>query len=759
MVDPDDYVDKADDVVRDAREQPLSISDYISRLFDNSGIGAHAAKYILDAIESMGTRTVIEHGEEIERWRFFDDPHNDGEHAILGNTETLNSFVDDIRAVASGLGKESKIVWVAGPTGTGKSEFKRCLISGLREYSKTKEGRRYTVEWNVTGTTEDITDDHGLTYGDTNGDADDDWYQSPVQSHPLSLFPADVREELVDDVNAESDDPVPIAVETDLDPFCREAYEYLADTYHANGVDDPFSAVTDPTHLRIKNYVVDIGQGIGVLHTEDDGSPKERLVGSWMPGMFEELESRGRKDPQAFSYDGVLSQGNNGLTVVEDAGEHVNLLTKLLNIPDESHVKLDRAIGMDIDTVMLLISNPDLTKTLNANDGQGQSDKLRALRRRLDKNEIGYLTNVTLEAQLIRREVTNETEIWDFDTHDAMVEKMEEGITIGVSDDDGTTTTRELAPHAIEAGAIYNVISRLASHPVLNFIEKAKLFDQGYIEDRVDEVYEIDDFDFNGGNGETGIPVTYTRDVISTLLQSESDRAHEELDVESVVTGSDIIDAIAKSLQDAPMFTEEECIEYDSRLEHIDEYLFEKQSDDVLDAILADEKIDDDTVEQYIKHVYADVTDEQVEGKYGPEEPDQLVMKVFEVEHLGVFNEEDYNGTGASGAVIEFREEEIVAPINRRTWERRDENFGLDDIEFWDIPVIKDELRDYDWEYVKRTFDNFEPGQWDDPPENTETSSVKEKAIEYMVSELGYTEASAELVSREVFTEVTEQWD
>lgn len=758
MVDPDDYVSEADAVVNDAREQPLSIEEYVDNLFEDPSLGAHSAKYLLDAIESMGTRTVIEEGEELQRWRFFDDPHNGGEHAILGNTETLNSFVDDIRTVASGLGKDEKIVWVAGPTGTGKSELKRCLVSGLREYSKTDEGRRYTVEWNVSNTKSDITDDRGLSYGETGND-EDEWYRSPVQSHPLSVFPESVRASIVDDVNEQSDESVPITVETDLDPFCREAYDYLDDKYRAEGIDAPFDAITDPSHLRVVNYVVDIGRGIGVLHAEDDGSVKERLVGSWMPGMFEELESRGRKDPQAFSYDGVLSQGNGLLTVVEDASAHTKLLTKLLNVPDEKHVKLDRAIGMDIDTMLLVISNPDLEATLSEAQGQGQSDKLRALRRRLDKNTFEYLTNVTLEAQLLRREVTNDTNVWACETHDDMVDRMEAGVEIDVSSDDGGIDTRELAPHTIEAAAVYDVLSRLTVHEVLSLQEKATLFDQGYLEDREDEVYQIDDFEFDGIDGETGIPVTFTRDVFSEELQSETDRAHEEFDVESVLMPIDVMEAMADGLFDAPMFGHDEANKYEKRLDMAEEWVFDKQAQDVLDAVLVDDKIDDETVEQYARHVYASETGELVEGEYGDEEPDELVMKVFEVEHIGRFDDEDYDGTTASEAVRNWRNDEIVAPINRRTWERRGESFSLDDIDFWDIPAIRDELYEYDWQYVKDQFDNFDPDQWDDPPENTETAELKESAIEHMVTEQGYTQASAELTSRKVMDEVAAQWD
>lgn len=754
MVNPDSYVEQADDAVLESQDQPLSIQEYVEKLFENPTIGSHSAKYLLNAIESAGTRTVIEEGEELTRWRFFDDPHNDGEHAILGNTETLNSLVDDIRTIATGQGKEEKIVWVSGPTATGKSELKRCFVSGLKAYSKTEDGRRYTVEWNIESTNANSVDNRGLSYGD-NVVNEDDWYRSPVQSHPLSVFPDDVRESILDDLNEQSDDDIPVLFDCEMDPFSREAYEYLRRQYRNSGSENPFSQIVDPTHLRVVNYVVDVGQGIGILHTEDDGSVKERLVGSWMPGMFEQLESRGRKNPQAFSYDGVVSQGNGLLTVVEDAGQHVELLTKLLNVPDEKHVKLDKATGMDVDTLLLAISNPDLESALRRTEGQEKSDGLRAIRRRLDKNEFRYLTNISLEAQLILREVAGDTSVWDVDTYDEIIEKIRERVVIDVPDEKGEITQREIAPHGIEAAAMYSVITRLVSDDsVLELDEKAVLFDQGYLEDRAGEVYEIEDFDFDGNDGESGIPVTYTRDVIASLLQSDRDRAHEELAVESVLMPHDIIYEMAERLEEDATFTPDEVVQYDSKLSIASEYILEKQKEDVLDAVLAQEKIADETVDEYIRHVFAQETGDTVEGEYGPEEPDELVMKVFETEHLNKFDDSDYDGLEPRDAVKEFRKSEIIAPINRRAWERRGDGFQLDDIDFWNIPVIYEQLHDYDWDDVENTFDNFDLDQWEDPPENTETEEIKEKTIEHMVSEQGYSEASSLLTSRRVMREL-----
>jgi len=447
----EEYIDRADDSLDATYEEPMSLAAYVDTVLETPEIAAHASKYLLAAIEAAGTRMVIEEGDEKERYRFFDDPHNDGEHAILGNTEVLNAFVDDLRSIAAGRGKDEKIVWLEGPTATGKSELKRCLINGLREYSRTPAGRRYTVEWNIAGAGEGNS---ALTYGDTPIADEDDWYESPVQVHPLTVFPPDVRAALVGDLNDRLDDHIAVRVEGELDPFSREAYDYLEEQYRRQGVEDLFSAVTDPTHLRVKNFVVDVGQGIGILHSEDEGTPKERLVGSWMHGMLRELDSRGRKNPQAFSYDGVLSQGNGLLTVVEDAAQHADLLQKLLNVPDESRVKLDKGIGMDVDTQLVIISNPDLEAQLNQHADREGQDPLKALKRRLDKHEFTYLTNLSLEAQLLRRELTDETAVWDPESWEELEQWIQQPVSVAVRDDVETATEKDIAPHTVEAAAL-----------------------------------------------------------------------------------------------------------------------------------------------------------------------------------------------------------------------------------------------------------------------------------------------------------------
>ncbi|PSQ32348.1 kinase anchor protein, partial [Halobacteriales archaeon SW_10_68_16] len=639
-------------------------------------------------------------------------------------------------------------------------ELKRCLINGLREYSKTDRGRRYTVEWNVAGAGETA----GLTYGDREVADEDDWYESPVQSHPLTVFPEDVRADIVAELNDRLDDHIPVRAEGDLDPFCREAYDYLEEQYRRQGVEDLFSAVTSPEHLRVKNFVVDVGRGIGVLHSEDEGQPKERLVGSWMAGMLRELDSRGRKNPQAFSYDGVLSQGNGLLTVVEDAAQHADLLQKLLNVPDEGRVKLDKGIGMDIDTQLIIISNPDLEAQLNQHADREGTDPLKALKRRLDKREFGYLTNLSLETQLLRRELTDRTEVWDADSRDRIEEWIREPITVSVRDSDQAVTERELAPHTIEAAALYAVVTRLDSSDVpggLDLVDKAMLFDRGYLHEG-DERIDIEEFDFDDGgtDGDHGIPVTYTRDIIADLLHEESDRFHEELPVEGVIMPRDVLDAMADRLPDAPVFSNTEAAEFEERVVPVKNHVFTRQEADVLDAMMRQKRVDEATVEEYIEHVYAWSQGEKIENERGElVAPDLLKMKVFEVEHLGRFSEDDYEGDKPHEQVRKFRTGKIITALNRHAWTQRDEEFRVADVNPKEIPVIRTVLGSHDWEDVRRTYEDFDPRQWPNPPSGTETATRKAETIENMQDLFDYSEASAELTSRHVMSQVSYKWD
>lgn len=726
-----EIINSANEELSKSVDKPKTIQQFVTDLFDDPLIGRTAHKYLLDAIEHFGKRKVFENGEEKERYVFFDDPANDGEHAVLGNTDELNKFVTDLRVIVNSNQRMQKIILFSGPTATGKSELKRCLINGLNEYSKTEKGKKYTIEWNISSLN---ATNSGLSYGSSSQDTivdESEWFTSPVQSNPLSVLPKESRMKIKKQINSD------LQLNVELDPFSQEAYNTIKKYYEKENIDNLFSSITDEKHFRVRRYILDETKGIGILTAEDDGSIKERLMGAWMPSMFQMLDSRGRKNPQAFSYDGILSQGNNGLTVVEDATKHADILTHLLNIPDEGHAKIDKKIGFDVDTVPVFISNPDLIQKIKSKSQEGQIrnpeneltkvhsfDPLKAIKRRILQYEINYLTSIEDESKLIRKEITSEQK--EHNIRDSLI----------VND-------IEFAPHVIEAVALYTIVTRLSlrEEKDLSLVEVALLLDRGYIE-TPDGRKPIDEFDIEvkDDDGTFGIPVTYTRDILRAMFYDDNKQNIDD----DVYLPDDVLNMLVKGLSEAPIFSELEINSFENRVLKVKEYIFEQQEKDIIESILSERKASEKSISQYINNLYLWEDKEM-------EKCDELILKEFEKTYLGTTSSMYKSDSEPNKKVRKMRREQIIKPLNKYLWKQRDEDFEVEDIPLREAPVISTILETYNWEDVFHEHNNLNPLNWQNPPRNTPTEDIKEKCINYMVNELGYTENSAIKTSDIVF--------
>jgi predicted Ser/Thr protein kinase len=208
------------------------------------------------------------------------------------------------------------------------------------------------------------------------------------------------------------------------------------------------------------------------------------------------------------------------------------------------------------------------------------------------------------------------------------------------------------------------------------------------------------------------------------------------------------------------VFSAAERAEFEDRVVQVKHHVYGRQEADVLDAMMRDKRVDEETVEEYVEHVYAWSEGEKIENDRGERvEPDLLQMKVFEIEHLGRFTEDNYTGDKPHEEVRDFRREKIITALNRHAWRHRDEEFRVSDVNPKEIPVIKSVLGTHDWEDIKRTFEDFDPRQWDNPPSGTATADIKRDTIQNMQELFDYSEASAELTSRHVMSQVSYKWD
>lgn len=693
-------IHQAEEEYSEQKSEEYSLAEFLDYVEDNPSSIVDSVQYLVDAIEHFGTREVIEYGEELKRYRFFDDPTNNGEHAVLGNTEELNRFVDSLKRKASPDGENDKVIWFTGPTATGKSELKRCLLNGLQAYANTPEGQRFTLEWSLDSFTND-----GLTYGDGQS-TEHDWYRSPVHVNPLLVLPEETRSAFTDKVDGGLD------IEGELDPFSRVAYNHLSERY------DSFEDIVSEDHLRVVSYTPEIGEGFGVLQSEDGGRPKEKMVGSWMREAMEEYTERGRKNAQAFTYDGVLSQGNSSISLIEDAQHHSEVFAKLMNVCEENVVKLDNKITMHIDTVIICISNPDFEAALTEYEEAAEHDPNRALRRRLEKYEMKYLTSLILESQLLIKHLTKENILWEETNVDELYDRAGQSIE---------KFNTHFSPHAVETAAFYDVITRLNDESPIGKSAKVEYYDRGNSGD-VEDIREEEIFSHL--DGRNGLPVTYTEDVLSELAQQED-----------VVMPTNVIESIEGSLADAPVLSPKEKENISSLSVESRQFAYERLEEDMLDAIVGDDDISRDEIDHYVDSLFSWEEDEE-------EDYDPYELKEFETTYFNA-HDSDYGEDAEPGlGIVDLRTDKIIKPISKYIYENKDD-YEPEDIPIEECHALKSLLDDESWERVESLYPNLDYNLWSEPPQNSETEEVKEKTIENM-KEMGYTEKSAEKATARV---------
>jgi len=702
-------IQQAEEEYSNRESEEYSLEEFLEYAKDNPNAVSNSVQYLVNAIEHFGTRTVIEYGEEKERYRFFDDPVNDGEHAVLGNTEELNGFVASLKRKAASDGENDKIIWFTGPTATGKSELKRCLLHGLQAFAQTENGKRYTLKWSL-----DSLSSSGMTYGDAPIETKD-WYKSPVHVNPLAVLPESVRDEYIESLNNE--DGTYVSFHGQLDPFSRVAYEHLEKEY------DSFSDIVSEEHLKVVSYVPDIGEGFGLLQSEDSGNPKQKIVGSWMQDAMQEYADRGRKNAQAFTYDGLLSQGNSLVSVVEDAQHHSEVFTKLMNVCEENVVKLDNKIAMHVDTLIICISNPDFEAALKEFEDAGSRDPQKALRRRLEKYEFDYLTSLVLETQLLIKHLTKEPVFWDDEDVEELVDRVSTPI-----EKYGT----HFSPHAVEAAAYYNLVTRLEDGDI-GKRAKISYYDKGYnIVDNEKVQYDENtlrpEFD-----GEEGIPVTYTEEVLSSLAY----------DSDGPVMPHDVIQEIVDNFGDSPIFGGAEASGYKTEKTLVSSYITQQMQEDVLDAMVADDDITRDEIHSYVDSLFA--WDEDDEENY-----DEYELREFEKKYFNASEGEYGEDAEPSNLIEAFRNDKIISPISKYIYDNKDE-YDPEDIPIEECYTLQTLLEDESWERVEQLYPNLDYTLWQNPPSDSETEEVKRETIENM-KEMGYTEESAELASARIIS-------
>ena len=348
-----------------------SYGDYLDIVRNNAMVARNAYQRLYDMIESYGTETYAEYRKDIVRYKFFEDPFDNGADAVFGIDINLMKLVRVFRAAALGYGPEKRVILLHGPVGSAKSTIARILKKGLEHYSRTDAGRLYSYTWEIDG--EEIP--------------------SPMNDEPLKLLPESVRPKILAEINAGNTSPYPVRLTGDLNPICRYWYKELMRRH-----DGDFMKIAE--HVKVRRLVLSEKDriGIGTFQPKDEkNQDSTELTGDINYRKIAEFGSD--SDPRAFNFDGEFCVANRGIIeFVEMLKLDVAFLYDLLGASQEHRVKPKKFAQTSIDEVIIGHTNEPEYRRLQNNE------YMEALRDRTIKVDVPYITKASQEARIYKKD-------------------------------------------------------------------------------------------------------------------------------------------------------------------------------------------------------------------------------------------------------------------------------------------------------------------------------------------------------------------
>lgn len=585
-----------------------TFQDYLDMVIERPVIARTAFQRLHDMIASYGYTTYTEYKKKITRWKFFDDPIDNGKDAVFGLDVHLMKLVNVIKAGAYQYGPQRRVILLHGPVGSAKSTIVRLLKKGLERYSRTPEGALYSFQWK---NLKDILDM-------------EDTFSCPMHEDPLHLIPEQNRSLISKEINANRDSGVKVHMEGNPCPPCRFIYNRLLENYNGD-----WSELTK-RHISVRRLVLSEMDriGIGTFQPKDEkNQDSTELTGDI---NYRKIAVYGSdSDPRAFNFDGEFNIANRGIIeFVEVLKLDVAFLYDLLTASQEHKIKPKKFAQTDIDLAIIGHTNePEYRKLQN-------NEYMEALRDRTVKIDIPYITKLDEEVKIYKKDFNNETVP---DIH--------------------------IAPHTAEMASMWAILTRLEEPKKANLslIQKLKLYNgktsQNFTEDNIKELRKE-----TKNEGMNGISPRYIQDKISTaLILNKGD---------GCLNPFIVLNELGSGLRGHSLMNDEQLKKrYFELLADVKKEYEDIVKHEVQRAISADENAIDKLCGNYIDNVKAYIQKEKIRNPYtgSEDEPDERLMRSIE-EKIEIsdnrkddFRREIMNYIGAlalEGKSFEFRTNE-----------------------------------------------------------------------------------------------------
>ena len=545
-----------------------TFEEYLDLVADNPRATRNAFERVYDMILSYGTTSYEVGREKRLRFKFFNDPDDNGRDAVFGLDGPLQSLVNAFMSAAQGFGIEKRVLLLHGPVGSSKSTIARLLKKGLERYSQTDSGALYTLGWTA------LADPNNIHW-------------CPMHEEPLHLVPERFRPEIMQKLNAgRGEGDYKVKINGELCPFCRHVYAERLKRYEG----DWTRVVHD---VRVKRLILSEKDriGIGTFQPKDEkNQDSTELTGDINYRKIAEYGSD--SDPRAFNFDGEFNVANRGIVeFVEVLKLDVAFLYDLLGASQEHKVKPKKFAQTDIDEVILGHTNEPEYRRLQNNEF------MEALRDRTVKIDVPYVTKLA-----------DEIKIYEKDYNSRKVRG------------------KAIAPHTLEVAAMWAVLTRLEDPKKhnLSILQKMKLYDgkvlPGYTQDTVKELRKE-----AKREGMEGISPRYVQDKISNALVNDVG----EGTINPFMVMNELEKGLRHH---SLITSDEQKKRYAEVIGIVKREYEEVVKNEVQRAISADEEAIHKLAGNYIDNIKAYTLKEKVKNRYTgqDDEPDERLMRSIE---------------------------------------------------------------------------------------------------------------------------------
>ncbi|MGZ6290546.1 MAG: PrkA family serine protein kinase [Bdellovibrionota bacterium] len=546
--------------------------EYLDLVKENPNITRNAFQRMYDMIVGYGSSQFNEYKKDVTKYKFFEDPIENGKDAVFGLDVHMMKLVNFLRSASLGYGTEKRVLLLHGPVGSAKSTIARLLKKGVERYSYTPEGALYTFKF--------IDDPKFGLVGQTGE------MKSPMNEEPLLLIPEDARKQFEEEMNKAGKGSYKMKIKGELSPPMRMIFRELMARYKGD-----FTKVMD--HVKVMRFTLSEKDriGIGTFQPKDEkNQDSTELTGDINYRKIAEFGSD--SDPRAFNFDGEFQVANRGvIEFVEVLKLDVAFLYDLLGASQEHVVKPKKFAQTSIDEVIIGHTNePEFRKLQN-------NEFMEALRDRTVKIDVPYITKLHEEEKIYAK---------DFG----------KGKVQGVF----------IAPHTIEMAAMWAILTRLEAPKKndLSLIQKMKLYNgktiSGYTEDNVKELRKE-----AVREGLDGISPRYIQDKISNTLVKYGHMG--------CVNPFMLFNELESGLRHHTLISNEERRrEYKEHLSAVKQEYEDIIKNEVQRAISADESAIGNLCANYIDNIKAYTQKEKVRNRYTGqlEQPDERLMRSIE---------------------------------------------------------------------------------------------------------------------------------